>query len=278
LKTAAVVRGAVLELEHEFRVRDVHARLSTDGADVEGPAVGPEQLERELRQAGITRAVVFSAAGGDRTRANNAVARMSTGRPFVPFARIGGPEGSTDRLLDRVRTRLGGRAGADDAEPESPATVRRYATDDRFHGFVVDPVRDGVPAPAVRDALGEAGRPVLVRAGAEFPPAAAEPLLEQPTPVVLAHFGGYPLRRDLMREAIELLGAHENCYLDTSHVRYRDLLARALREHPDRVLFGSGTPTVHPSVAVAEHLSVDVPADGVRKAFERNPGRLVEGL
>jgi len=81
-----------------------------------------------------------------------------------------------------------------------------------------------------------------------------------------------------MLSAIDLLDEHGNCYLDTSHVRFRDVLGRAIREHPDRILFGSGTPVTHPSVAVAELLSVDVPEDGVRKAFERNPTRLVDGF
>ncbi len=39
-----------------------------------------------------------------------------------------------------------------------------------------------------------------------------------------------------MHEMIDLLGEYDDCYVETSFVRYRDLLERALLEHPDRVL------------------------------------------
>lgn len=261
----------MLELEHEFGVRDIHARLA-ESPDEDGPGVEPDQLERELRQAGIVRAVVYPPRSDDRVKANNAVARAATDRPFVPFARIGGPRRRPSRFPDRVETVIG-RQLADD-----PPAADRYATDDRFHGFVLDPGRDGLPTRDALEQLTSTDRPLLVLAGAHYPPSAATELLDLGVPVILAHFGGYPLQRHLMREAIGLLDEYERCHLDTSHVRHRDLLAQALREHPDRVLFGSGTPVTHPSVAVSELLSVDIPEDGLRKAFERNPDRLVEGL
>jgi hypothetical protein len=51
-----------------------------------------------------------------------------------------------------------------------------------------------------------------------------------------------------------------------------------LLEHPDRVLFGSSVPAVHPNVAVMELLTLDVSADALRRAFDRNPSRVVPGL
>jgi hypothetical protein len=53
----------MLELNHGFRVVDVHARLDpTDEAEVasRGREITPEVLERELRRAGVVRAVVSS--------------------------------------------------------------------------------------------------------------------------------------------------------------------------------------------------------------------------
>ncbi len=91
--------------------------------------------------------------------------------------------------------------------------------------------------------LEDVGLPLIVHAGEGFPPgAAAETLLDRSFPVVLSHFGGYPLNRDLMDEAIDMLDSYDDCYLDTSFVRYRQQLERAVMEHPDRVLFGSGAP------------------------------------
>lgn len=119
------------------------------------------------------------------------------------------------------------------------------------------------------EAVDAAELPVLTYGGRGFPPAAIErTLLPYEFPLVIAHLGGYPLDETLTAAAIDLLGAHENCYLDTSFVRRRDPLERAITEHPDRVLFGSGASAAHPNVAVMEILTPDVPENAV----EVSPG------
>ncbi|RBI61791.1 amidohydrolase [halophilic archaeon] len=268
----------MLELEHRFRVVDVHSRLTLDDAvTARGRAISPEKLEREMHQAGVVAAVVFAGPreGKSYLKANNAVARRSVDRPFVAFARIDGPRDPTGGATARLRN-LGARRKDHHTSPED---VEQYAYDDRFHGFKLDPVSDGLPTDDVLDRLEDVDLPVLVRAGRGFPPAsAAETLLDRSFPVVLSHFGGFPLDRDLMDDAIDLLADNDDCYLDTSFVRYREPLERAVMEHPDRVLFGSGAPSAHPNVAVMEVLTLDVPEDAMRKVFSRNPSRVVDGL
>lgn len=264
----------MLELEHGFRVIDLHARLdaAVDGTGREGGA-DPERLERELHQAGILRAVVFPQARPDSyLRANNSVARHAVDRPFVPFARINGPRDPSGTPAAKVRN----LAAARDESHVTPEDVEQYAYGDRFYGFRLDPVRDGLPDDEVLDELEEVSMPVLTTVGEGFPPAALEAtLLRRNVPVIAAHFGGYPLNRRLMGETIELLDDHDDCYVDTSVVRYRDVLERALREHPDRVLFGSGTPDVHPNVGLMEMLTLDLPEDAMKKAFSKNAERLL---
>jgi predicted TIM-barrel fold metal-dependent hydrolase len=270
----------MLELNHRFRVVDVHARLDPDGtdpADGRAPAIDAEELEREMHQAGVVRAVAFPSPrpGESYVRANNAVARKCVGRPFVAFARINGPRDPTSGATARIRNLAARRTDWH----TTPADIEQYAYDDRFHGFKFDPTVDGLPDEEVLAEMEAVDLPVLVHAGRAFPPTAvASSLLERSFPVVLAHFGGHPLDRDLMNDAIDLLDRHDNCYLDTSAVRYRDLLERAMIEHPDRVLFGSGAPDVHPNVGVMEILTLDVPEDGMRKVFTKNPCRLIEAL
>lgn len=270
----------MLELNHQFRVVDVHARLDPDGTDaIDGraPAIDAEELEREMHQAGVVRAVAFPSHRPDESyvRANNAVARKCVGRPFVAFARINGPRDPQNGATARLRNLTARRADFH----TTPADVEQYAYDDRFHGFKFDPTADGLPDDEVLAEMEKVDLPVLIHAGADFPPEAVESsLLDRSFPVVLAHFGGHPLDRELMTEAIDLLERHDNCYLDTATVRYRDLLERAIVEHPDRVLFGSGAPDVHPNVAVMEILTLDVPEDGMRKVFSKNPSRLVQAL
>jgi len=263
----------MLELEHGFRVIDVHVRLEVDlaGGGQQG-AANPERLERELHQAGIVRAVVFPQARPvSYLRANNAVARHSVDRPFVPFARLNGPRDPRGTPAAKLRNLTATRG----EEHVTPADVEQYAYGDRFYGFRLDPVRDGLPDEAVLDMLEETGLPVLAHVGDGYSPAAMEAtLLRREVPVIAAHFGGYPLDREMMGETVDLLDDYERCYVDTSAVRYRDVLERGLREHPDRVLFGSGAPDVHPNVGIMELLTLDVPEDAMRRAFSKNAERL----
>ncbi len=270
----------MLELEHGFRVVDVHARLTPEGERGRGANavdISPGRLERELHQAGIVRAVVFPGVtpGESYVAANNGVARHSVERPFVAFARINGAKRLETGSRSRVRNAVARRR----PHHTTPADVEQYAYDDRFHGFVLDPAVDGVPEESVLEALEAVSLPVIVSGGTEATPAAlAETILDRDVPVIVAHFGGYPLDRDLMHDMIDRLGPIDDCYLDTSAVRYRDVLERALLEHPDRVLFGSGAPDCHPDVAIMEILTLDVSEDKLRRAFSKNACRVIDAL
>ena len=269
---------SMLELEHDFRVVDVHCRLepSADDASTRGRAISPEKLERELSQAGIVQAVVFpDGQPASYLRANNAVARHAVDRPFIAFARLNGPRDPTGTPVGKLR-RL---AAARREEHVTAEDVEQYGYDDRFHGFKLDPGRDGLPTEAVLDVLERVGLPVLVHVGERFTPAALEAtLLRRSFPTIAAHFGGFPLNRELMDEMLGLLARYDECYVDTSAVRFRPVLERAMLEHPDRVLFGSGAPDVHPAVGLMELLTLDLPEDAMRKAFSNNPTRLVPAL
>jgi hypothetical protein len=266
----------MLELEHEFRVVDVHARLEPDeGRGTEGFGT-PERLEREMHQAGVVRSVVASGPReGSYLKANNAVARMSVGRPFVPLAHVTGARESSGGAGAKLRNLTASRK----EHHTSPDDVEQYAYDDRFVGFKLNPPRDGLPDEEVLAALAEVGLPVVVHGGAGFPPSAiAETILTYDFPVVVAHFGGYPLKRELMERTIDLLDRHDELYLDTSFVRLRDPMERAIMEHPDRVFFGSGAPAAHPNVAIMEILTLDVPEDAMRRVFSKNPSRVIDAL
>jgi len=160
-----------------------------------------------------------------------------------------------------------------------PGDIEQYAYDDRFHGFVLDPAVDGLPDEEVRDELAAVDLPVIVYCRESFSPRAAEgELIGEGFPVVLAGFGGYPMDRTRMAESLDLLDAYDRLYLDTWAVRSRELLERGLLEYPDRILFGSGTPQVHPNVAIMEILTLDVSEDAMNKVFNKNPTRLIPGF
>lgn len=270
----------MLGLEHDFRIVDTHATLDPDESSVatHGRDISPERLEREMLQAGVVRAV---ASPGPRApeqsylRANNAVARLSIDRPFVAFARLNGPRDPGTGPLSAVRNL---RAEREDHHAR-PDDVEQYSYDDRFHGFTLVPHADGLPNEDVLVRLEDADLPLIVHAGEEFPPETVErELLDYDLPIVLASFGGHPLDAELMRRTLDLLDEYDRLYVDTSAVRYREILERGVLEHPDRVLFGSGAPDVHPNVGVMEVLTLDVSEDLMRRVFAKNPARLVPAL
>jgi hypothetical protein len=266
----------MLELEHGFRVVDVHLELEPDEGR-RGPAAGdPEQVERELHQAGVVRALAFPAPrDGSYLKANNAVARMSVGRPMVAMARITGARDPGQGAGSRLRNIAASRK----EHHTSPGDVEQYAYDDRFAGFKLHPPVDGLPDEEVLETLEDVGLPVLTYGGRVFPPeTVAETLLEYDFPVVVSHVGGHPLDIELMNETIDLLDRHDRCYIDTSYARLRDPLERAVMEHPDRVLFGTGAPASHPTVALMEILTLDVPEDAMRRVFSKNAARVVDEL
>ncbi|AFZ72017.1 amidohydrolase family protein [Natronobacterium gregoryi] len=273
----------MLELEHGFRVVDVYATLALDERQGEsqarrhGRTITPDRLEREMHQAGVTRSIVFPPARHEASYVapNNGVARHSVDRPFVAFARISGTKHSEHTTAGRLRNAI----NRPKETHTTPGDVEMYAYDDRFHGFVLDPAADGYPDKDLLEALDDVELPLVVRGGADAPPEAlADALLGREFPVVVAHFGGHPLDRERMHTMIDLLEQYDDCYLETSFVRYRDVLERAVLEHPDRVLFGSGAPDAHPNVAVMETLTLDVSEDLLRRIFSKNACRVIDVL
>jgi len=266
----------MLELEHGFRVVDIHLELEPDETQRRRAISDPEQVERELHQAGIVRALVFPGEReGSYLKANNAVARTSVGRPFVAMARIDGTRDPGEGVGSRLRNITASRAD----HHTSPEDIEQYAYDDRFAGFKLQPAVDGLPDEEVLEELEIRGLPIVTYGGHGFPPSViADSLLSYDFPHVVSHFGGHPLDQSMMHDAIDLLDRFDDCYLDTSFVRKRDPLERAVMEHPDRVLFGSGAPASHPNVAIMEILTLDVPEDAMRKVFSKNAARLVGEL
>ena len=270
----------MLELEHGFRVVDCHGHLDHDEQAVAtyGRETGPDQLERECHQAGIVQACVSPTPRAQTEgylRANNAVARLSVDRPFVAFARLNGPRdvtGGPVAALKNIRTER-------QNYHTRPGDIEQYAYDDRFHGFVLDPAVDGLPDEDVLAELAAVDLPVTVYCRDAFPPEAAERLVvDRGFPVILAGFGGHPMDTARMEHALGLLDGYDRLYLDTWAVRSRELLERGLLEHPDRILFGSGTPEIHPNVAIMEILTLNVSEDAMNRVFNKNLTRLIPEL
>jgi SAM-dependent methyltransferase len=95
-------------------------------------------------------------------------------------------------------------------------------------------------------------------------------------PVLLSHFGGYPLDRQRYETAIGLMDRFEQLHLVSSLVWFEATLKRAIERHPRRVLMGSDSPAVDPTAARGpiERLAVSDAAKSL--VLSENLRRLVE--
>jgi predicted TIM-barrel fold metal-dependent hydrolase len=109
--------------------------------------------------------------------------------------------------------------------------------------------------------LAERALPLMIhaRSMADIDQIVARTLSKSSVPVMLSHFGGYPVDRARYARAIELLGEHQSLYLITSMVWLSSTLAAAITAHPGRILYGSDWPAADPLVAQEAIRSLDVP-------------------
>jgi predicted TIM-barrel fold metal-dependent hydrolase len=115
-----------------------------------------------------------------------------------------------------------------------------------FRGIKVHGL-DAPPSREIGDAARRFGVPVLVdvvgRVGTiemlatQFPDVA----------FIVAHLGGFADNWTVQTHVIDQLRRLPNVYADTSGVRYFDQLARAARLCPDKLIFGSDGPLLHPA-------------------------------
>lgn|GEM_PF-2486139 len=97
-------------------------------------------------------------------------------------------------------------------------------------------------------------------------------------PVLLAHFGGYPLARPRYQRCIDWLDRYPQTYLVSSIVFYRHYLTEAIRRHPTRVLLGSDFPGIDIAAARAVIENLDVSEDAKTLVLAENLRFLTERL
>jgi predicted TIM-barrel fold metal-dependent hydrolase len=187
---------------------------------------------RRAAAAGIDRTVVFAAFHTDYAAANREVASIVRRNPdrLIGFA-----------FLDAVRNR-GRIAGM----------VREAVEVHGFRGIKVHR-HDGRISREICDAARAWSLPVLYDVMGEV--SSAELLAESYRDVdfIIPHLGSFGDDWRAQRSLIDILARHPNVYTDTSGVRRFDLLAEAIcRAGPEKVLFGSDGPWLHPALELAK--------------------------
>jgi uncharacterized protein len=194
---------------------------------------------RRAAHAGIGRTVLFAAFSSDYRAANAGVGRIVARRPdrFYGYAMVNA-------------ARDGGRVGAMVGEAVTgwgACGIKVHRHDARISREVCEVARS-FALPVLYDVMGEAF--VMELVAAEYPDVA----------FVIPHLGSFADDWRAQRAVIDLLARHPNVYTDTSGVRWFDLLAEAVRRAgPQKVLFGSDGPWLHPAVELSKVHALGLP-------------------
>ncbi len=73
---------------------------------------------------------------------------------------------------------------------------------------------------------------------------------------IVPHLGGFADDWMVFLAVIDQITRHRNVYADTSGVRYFDALVAAARRAPDKLIFGSDGPLLHPGVELSKVLEL----------------------
>lgn len=187
---------------------------------------------RRARQAGIERSVLVPCFHSDYAKANTQLRRIAARQPgrFLCFAKV-----HAVRDAGRVRR-----------------MVAQAVTDWGFLGIKVH----RLDAPATREVCqvaGEFNLPVLYDVAGQVWRAN---LLAQEYPQVnfiLPHLGSFGDQWQAHEQTIDLLVRFPNVFADTSGVRRFDYLVEAIRRAgPEKLIFGSDGPWLHPGLELAK--------------------------
>ena len=91
---------------------------------------------------------------------------------------------------------------------------------------------------------------------------------------IIAHMGGFYDWKTIER-CIALVEELDNVYLDTPFAMVHVMLRRAAERIPDRLLFGTDAPAIHPAVELAKIRSLGLPKEVEDKILGRNISRLL---
>ncbi|MCB0174083.1 MAG: amidohydrolase family protein [Anaerolineae bacterium] len=228
------------------------------GDGLTGPWDTAAPLEDYLRRAatsGIQRTVLFAAFHSDYAVANREVGRIVAGQPdrFYGFAFIHArhDRGRVAALVREAVERFGFVG----------IKVHRY--DARISREICE-VAQSYRLPVLYDVMGEVSICELL--AREYPQ----------VNFIIPHLGSFADDWRAQHAFIDPLARHPNIYTDTSGVRRFDLLVEAVeRAGPDKILFGSDGPWLHPGLELAKVRALGLPPSAEQLVFGQTFLRLI---
>jgi uncharacterized protein len=194
---------------------------------------------QQARAAGIERTVLFAAFHSDYVVANRQVGRIVAAHPerFYGFAFIH-PQRDQGRVRQMVQEAV---------ERFGFVGIKVH----RYNGRITREICRAAQAfslPVLYDVMGEVS--VVELLAAEYPD----------VNFIIPHLGSFADDWQAQVALIDHLVRHPNIYTDTSGVRRFDLLQQAVRRAgPDKILFGSDGPWLHPGLELAKVQALELP-------------------
>ena len=228
------------------------------GDGLTGPWDTAARLERYMLRAasaGIARTVLLAAFHSDYAQANREVARIVASRRdrFYGFAFV-----HADRDRGRVRDMV---QLAVERYGFVGIKVHRY--DARITREICEAARS-FSLPVLYDVMGEVS--IVELLAQEYPDVS----------FIIPHLGSFSDDWRAQLALLDHLARHPNIYADTSGVRRFDLLVEAVRRAgPDKILFGSDGPWLHPGVELAKVRALRMRASDELLVLGRNFLRLI---
>ncbi len=212
------------------------------GDGLTGPWDTAAPLEKYIQRAaraGIERTVLFAAFHSDYALANREVARIVASRRdrFYGFAFIdpARDRGRVMKLVHEAVVRFGF------------CGIKIHRRDGRITREVCEVAR-AFCLPVLYDVMAEVSVAELL--ATEYPD----------VPFIIPHLGSFADDWRAQLALIDHLVRHPNIYADTSGVRRFDLLDQAVRRAgPQKILFGSDGPWLHPGVELAKVHALRLP-------------------
>lgn len=205
---------------------------------------------RAARAAGIDRTVLFPVFHSDYAHANRAVARIVAAYPERCYGFA---------FVHPVRDR--GRVGeliAEAVQAHGFRGIKVHRHDAPISGEICEVAR-AWGLPILYDVMGEVAQVELL--ARQYPQ----------VPFIIPHLGSFSDDWRAQLALIDHLVRHPNVYTDTSGVRRFDILREAVRRAgPEKVLFGSDGPWLHPGLELRKVGLLDLAPGAVAKIAGAN--------
>lgn len=210
---------------------------------------------RRAEAAGITHTVLFAALGTDYTAVNREVARIvAEGRGrFAGFVFLNpvGDRGQVRQIVEMAVSQWGFRG------------IKVHWRNGRLTQEIVETAA-AFQLPVLYDPLGELA--TVEVAARQYPK----------VPFIIPHLGTFGDDWGQQVAMIDKLRRFPNLFVDSSGVRYFDLLVDVIKwAGPDKLLFGSDGPFLHPGVELAKIRLLNLQPDAFDMVTRRNILRLL---